>query len=210
MDYNIELVWKTRDIVVSDTKVPVQPTLSFRECRGEVDIMFVGGGTTGTFALMNDNELLDFLSRQAEKARLVTSVCTGSLVLASAGLLQGYDATSHWAFRDLLAMMGARPIDKRVVEDRNRITGAGVTSGIDFGLVLASKLTSPEYAQALQLSLEYDPQPPYRGGSPLKASPAVLKMVSDFYAPYLADARSAASKAHERLASADGGHTQSL
>ena len=203
MDYKIHLVWKTRDIVISDAQVPVQPTMTFAECPPELEILFVGGGTQGTFALMNDPEVLDFMASKAEKARYVTSVCTGSLVLGAAGLLRGYRATSHWAFRELLSEFGAHPVAERVVEDRNRITGAGVTAGIDFGLVLAARITSPEYAQALQLSLEYDPQPPYKGGSPSKSPPAVLKIVSDFYAPVLADGRKAALQASKRLASAD-------
>src|SRR5260221_11625044 len=203
MEYKIHLVWKTRDIVTSDSQVPVQPTMTFAECPAELDILFIGGGTKGTFALMNDPEVLDFMARKAEKARYVTSVCTGSLVLGAAGLLRGYKATSHWAFRDILSEFGAPPTAEGVVEDRNRITGEGVTAGIDFGLVLASRVTTPQNAQAVQLSLEYDPQPPFKGGSPSKSDPAVLKMVNEIYVPVIAEGRNAAAKARERLAKAD-------
>src|SRR5205085_3492663 len=98
-----------------------------------------------------DDEVLSFLADRGSRARYVTSVCTGSLILGSAGLLKGYRATSHWAFRDLLPLLGAIPVAERVVEDRNRITGGGVTSGIDFGLVVSARMRDAHYAEMLQL-----------------------------------------------------------
>jgi cyclohexyl-isocyanide hydratase len=135
--------------------------------------LFVPGGTPGTISMMKDSEVLDFLADRGSRARYVTSVCTGSLVLGAAGLLKGYKATSHWSTRDLLPLLGAIPVDRRVVEDRNRITGGGVTSGIDFGLVISSRLRSQDYAERLQLLNEYDPHPPFNAGSPKTAGPEV-------------------------------------
>jgi cyclohexyl-isocyanide hydratase len=107
----------------------------------------------------------------------VTSVCTGALVLGVAGLLSGYEATTHWAFMDILPLFGARPVRRRVVIDRNRITGGGVTAGIDFSLHLAAELAGADVAKAIQLSIEYDPDPPFRSGHPEVAEPATVAAV---------------------------------
>jgi transcriptional regulator GlxA family with amidase domain len=112
-----------------------------------------------------------FLADRGSRAKWVTSVCTGSLALAAAGLLRGYDATSHWQVADLLPRMGARHVDKRVVIDRNRMTGGGVTAGIDFGLTLAARLKDEEAARRVQLLMEYAPEPPFRNGTPKEAGP---------------------------------------
>jgi cyclohexyl-isocyanide hydratase len=109
--------------------------------------------------------------------RYITSVCTGSLVLGAAGLLKGYRTTSHWASRDQLALLGAEPVDARVVIDRNRITGAGVTSGIDFAFTVAAHVAGEDVAKQIQLQMEYDPQPPFDAGSPASAGPAVTEQV---------------------------------
>jgi cyclohexyl-isocyanide hydratase len=121
--------------------------------------------------------VLGFLRDHASGARFVTSVCTGALVLGAAGLLEGYEAATHWAFMDLLTMFGARPVRRRVVVDRNRVTGGGVTAGIDFGLRLAALLSSEAAAKGIQLGLEYDPEPPFRSGHPDVAEPEVLATV---------------------------------
>ncbi len=123
---------------------------------------------------MEDGETLDFLRRQAGRASWVTSVCTGSLVLAAAGLLAGYRAICHWLPLDQLAVFGVEPVAERVVVDRDRVTGAGVTSGIDFALMFAARLFGEEQAQRVQLAMEYDPAPPFRGGSVANADPALL------------------------------------
>jgi cyclohexyl-isocyanide hydratase len=128
-------------------------------------------------ALMGDSAVLGFLATQAKGARYVTSVCTGSLVLGAAGLLGGYDAATHWAFMDVLPMFGARPVRKRVVVDRTRITGGGVTAGIDFGLTLAAELAGEAIAKGIQLGLEYDPAPPFGCGHPDIAEPDVVATV---------------------------------
>jgi cyclohexyl-isocyanide hydratase len=118
---------------------------------------------------MNDAETLAFVARQGAAARYVTSVCTGSLVLGAAGLLKGYKSACHWTSRDFLSAFGAIPVAERVVRDRNRMSGGGVTAGIDFGLTLLAELAGEEVAKSVQLGLEYDPQPPFQSGSPEKA-----------------------------------------
>ncbi len=174
-DTEVHLVWKTRDAVFADSKLGIVPTTTLTECP-KLDVVFVPGGG-GQMALMQDDEVLRFLADQGKRARYVTSVCTGALVLGAAGLLDGYDAATHWAFMDLLPMFGARPVRKRVVVDRNRITGGGVTAGIDFGLTLAAELAGEPLAKAIQLGLEYDPAPPFRCGHPDVAEPEIVAVV---------------------------------
>ncbi len=127
---------------------------------------------------MEDEKFLEFLKIQGKQARYVTAVCTGSLLLAAAGLLQGYRATTHWLSLDLLEMLGVETVAERVVIDRNRITGSGVTAGIDFGLALAAELFGDAIAQAIQLGIEYNPQPPFNSGSPQTAPAPVLACVT--------------------------------
>jgi cyclohexyl-isocyanide hydratase len=175
----IHLVWKTQDLIVSDSGVAIQPTTTFAECPHDLDILFVPGGF-GTAAAMQDRAVLDFLAARAAHARYITSVCSGSLILGAAGLLHGYKATSHWALRDRLPLFGAEPVDARVVVDRNRITGGGVTAGIDFGLVLLAQLRGEEVAKVIQLAMEYDPEPPFQAGSPNSAGPAIVKLTRSY------------------------------
>ena len=171
---NIHLVWKTKDLVRSDTGIGILPTDTFETCPRELDILFVPGGF-GQQKHMNDAEVIGFLADRGAKAKYVTSVCSGSLLLGAAGLLKGYKATSHWAAREGLSAFGALPTDARVVVDRNRITGGGVTAGIDFGLVILAKLRGDDAAKLTQLAMEYDPQPPFQSGSPKSAGPAVVQ-----------------------------------
>lgn len=202
MQREIHLLWKTKDTVGqgSTALIPVTPTTTFATCPEELDVLFVPGGVPGTFALMEDEEVLAFLRDKGASARFVTSVCTGSLILGAAGLLQGYKATSYWAMRDILAELGAIPTKGRVVIDRNRITGGGVTAGIDFGLAIAAQLTSPAYAQAIQLYLEYDPQPPFNAGSPENAPRSVTKFLNEMFADSLQTAKTTAHRAKRKLA----------
>jgi cyclohexyl-isocyanide hydratase len=178
---NTHLVWKTKDLVYSDTGIGMQPTCTFESCPRELDILFVPGGF-GQQQIMNDAEVLAFLADRGAKAKYVTSVCSGSLLLGAAGLLKGYKATSHWAARDGLSAFGAIPTDARVVVDRNRITGGGVTAGIDFGLVILAKLRGDDAAKLTQLAMEYDPEPPFQSGSPKTASPAIVAQAMSFMA----------------------------
>lgn len=168
----VHLVWKTREAVRSDTGLAMLPGMTFAECP-QLHVICVPGGP-GVAALMEDDEVLDFLRAQAEGARFVTSVCTGALVLGAAGLLKGKRATTHWASHDFLAALGAVPEHARVVRDGRIVTGGGVTAGIDFALSLAAELASPEVAQAIQLQIEYAPAPPFDAGSPETAPAGVL------------------------------------
>ncbi|MBL8430510.1 MAG: DJ-1/PfpI family protein [Dechloromonas sp.] len=203
MNREIHLLWKNLDVVAGDKPetpvlIPVKPTTTFRDCPEKLDVLFVPGGVPGTFAMMEDKAVLDFLAEKGKTARFVTSVCTGSLVLGAAGLLDGYKATSHWATRDVLKELGAIPTKGRVVVDRNRITGGGVTAGIDFGLTIAALLRSPDYAKAIQLYLEYDPAPPFNSGSPEKAPAVVRQFLNDMFASMRETAFSIAKKSKSR------------
>jgi cyclohexyl-isocyanide hydratase len=196
---DVHLVWKTREPVTVGKNLKMIPTATFEETPGELEAIFVPGGMPGTISMMEDAQVLDFLADRGSRARYVTSVCTGSLILGAAGLLKGYKATSHWDTRDLLPLLGAIPVDQRVVEDRNRITGGGVTSGIDFGLVLASRMTDSTFAQMLQLINEYDPQPPYRAGTPVQAGPAMTSHMRSMLLASHERARTVATAAGKRL-----------
>ena len=165
MGIRVHLVGKTLDPVTSDTGVTIIPTATFETCPKDVTVLFTPGGLEGTFAAMEDAATRAFMADRGARAKYVTSVCTGSLILAASGLLSGYRATSHWAARDSLAEFGAVPTDARVVRDRNRITGAGVTAGLDFGLTMIEEMRGDAYAQMAQLLCEYDPHPPFNSGS---------------------------------------------
>ena len=171
---NTHLLWKTLDPVTSDSGVAMVPTTSLADCPNPLDILFVPGGA-GTGAMMRDAEILAFLREAAVTATAVTSVCSGSLILGAAGLLDGYEATSHWAVVDRLADFGATPVRARVVTDRNRSTGGGVTAGIDFGLTLLAQLRGERAAMTTQLLMEYDPMPPFDSGTPAKAEPDIVQ-----------------------------------
>ncbi len=163
----IHMVWKNTDPVETDSGFSILPTIGFDECP-PLDVLCVPGGT-GQRVLMQDETVLAFLRRQGRQARYVTSVCTGALLLGAAGLLRGSQSACHWAFREELRAFGAEPVAERIVRDGNRITGGGVTAGIDFGLLLAAELAGEDAARSIQLFLEYDPQPPFDSGSPEKA-----------------------------------------
>lgn len=172
----IDLAWKSLDPVACAAQVApplrVLPSVVLAEL-ARTDLLLVPGGP-GVSALMGDDEVLAFVRRMAAGARYVTSVCTGALVLGAAGLLQGYRATTHWAHHQWLGVLGATPVEERVVVDRNRITGGGVTSGIDFGLRVVAEVWGERRAQLAQLGLEYDPQPPFAAGHPRRASPEMV------------------------------------
>lgn len=140
----------------------------------QLDLLFVPGGE-GIAALMEDRKVLEFLRRQAQQARYVTSVCTGALVLGAAGLLKGYRATTHWNSVELLPIFGATPVSERVVIDRNRITGGGVTAGIDFALTVAAEVFGADKAKSIQLAMEYNPAPPFNCGHPSIADAAIVE-----------------------------------
>jgi cyclohexyl-isocyanide hydratase len=171
----VHLVWKDTRPVQAQGGLALVPTTMLRDCP-PLDLLFVPGGF-GQAALMTDDEVLSFLSEQGRNARYVTSVCTGALPLGAAGLLGGYEATTHWAYMDFLPAFGALPVRKRVAIDRNRITAGGVTSGIDFGLRVVAEHCGETMARSIQLGLEYDPEPPFECGHPDVAEPALVEMV---------------------------------
>ncbi|MGL5834486.1 MAG: DJ-1/PfpI family protein [Waterburya sp.] len=163
----IHRLWKTLDPIKTDDGMMVLPDTIFENCP-RLDVICIGGGLAQR-AIEDDPEMLTFLRKQGSTAKFITSVCGGSQFLAKAGLLQGYRAASYWAGREQLAQLGVEVGTERVVIDRNRITGGGVTAGIDFGLTIASILCGEETAKIIQLLLEYDPAPPFDVGSPEKA-----------------------------------------
>lgn len=178
----IQIVAQTPGTIPTDCGMSVNATHCFDDAWSEPDILFVPGGTEGTFALLENDEVLTFLERQGNKAGWITSVCTGSIVLAAAGLLNGYRATTHWMAKDMLPAFGVEVGDGRWVIDRNRASGGGVTAGIDFGLALMAHISGDEIlAQQVQLAMEYAPSPPYSSGTPAQAPPEVLAAVSKYF-----------------------------
>jgi cyclohexyl-isocyanide hydratase len=193
----VHVLWKYTDPVESDRGLQLTPTMTFTDCP-PLDIICVPGGP-GQVEMMDDIETLDFLRDQAADAKWVTSVCTGSLILGAAGLLRGYQATCHWASRDQLSLFGAEPVESRVVVDRNRITGAGVTAGIDFALQLVAKAFDDRTAQAIQLALEYEPSPPFWSGTPQHASAELVADARQRMAVFMAKRLAASERAAARL-----------
>jgi cyclohexyl-isocyanide hydratase len=180
----IHLIAKTLAPVTTNEGLTIVPTVSLVDCP-QLDVICVPGGGMGQLEVMRDAEILNFLQQQSVTAQYVTAVCTGSMILAAAGLLQGYQATCHWAFRDQLALLGVEVVPQRVVIDRNRVTGAGVTSGIDFGFVLLSLLCGEDVAKTTQLFLEYDPEPPFNAGTPATAGKSIVQSLMQFGKPLL-------------------------
>jgi cyclohexyl-isocyanide hydratase len=196
----VHLIWKRVEPVPSDSVLVLTPTITFADCP-QLDVICVPGGR-GSDDMVNDEDVLAFLRRQAEHAKYITSVCTGSLVLGAAGLLRGYRAATHWTAMEFLASFGATPTKTRVCVDRNRvITGGGVTAGIDFALTLVSILVNRQAAEAIQLRLEYNPAPPYDAGSPDTAPPEILALVKERIAPAQARRSEAIARAAARLGS---------
>ena len=193
----VYLLWKRIEPVPSDSVLTLTPTTTFADCP-PCDVICVPGGA-GTDDIVNDAEVLAFLRQQALAAKYVTSVCTGSLVLGAAGLLQGYRAATHWSAREYLAAFGAIASNERVCIDRNRITGGGVTAGIDFALTLVSHLVDRKTAEAIQLRLEYNPAPPFNSGSPDTAPADVLALMNECIAPSKARRTEAIARAAARL-----------
>lgn len=187
------VVAKSREPVTADPKLTIVPDHTFETCPADLDIICVPGGGDGTLAAMRDEATINFLKDRGARARYITSVCTGSLILGAAGLLQGYRATSHWLARDILRDFGAEPIDARVVVDRNRITGAGVTAGLDLGLGLVGRLRDRQYAETVQLLAEYAPEPPFQAGTPSTSSPENVEMCRAMFVGFKDSARAIAA-----------------
>ena len=192
-DVEMRLIWKTLDPVASDLGVAMLPDLRLADCAA-LDILCIPGGP-GQIDLMEDREVLDFVARIAPGCRHVCSVCTGSLVLAAAGLLEGRRAACHWASADQLSLFGAEPSAERVTRDGPIATGAGVTSGIDFALSLVAEIWGAPLAREIVLQMEYDPAPPVRGGTPATADSDVAARVRGAIAPILERRRAASIRA---------------
>src|SRR5215831_20565896 len=154
------IIAKSEASVPSDCGLSFVPTCTFSSCP-PLDLICIPGGVRGVIGAIGDRETVEFVRVQAGRAKYVTSVCTGAFVLGVAGLLKGRRATTHWAYTGLLALVGALYAEARVVRDGNVFTGAGVTAGIDFALCVAAEVAGSEAAQRIQLSLEYDPAPPF-------------------------------------------------
>lgn len=168
----VHYVAKTAEPVPTDAGFAIVPTATFADV-SEADILCVPGGIS-CVEVIEDEETLAWVRSVGERAQWVTSVCTGSLILGAAGLLRGYRAGCHWAWREQLALFGAEPVAERVVFDRNRVTGGGVTAGIDFALALIAAVRGEAHARVVQLALEYDPAPPFDSGSPDRAAPELV------------------------------------
>jgi cyclohexyl-isocyanide hydratase len=173
----LDLVWETRDPVMTDAGFAIVPTATFAEMP-TADLLCIPGGM-GVAEVIDHPAALDWVRTIGANAQWVTSVCTGAMVLGAAGLLRGYKATTHWAWHDMLALFGAEPVAARTVFDRNRVTGGGVTAGIDFALALMARIAGEDVARAVQLALEYDPDPPFDSGSPDKAGPALVNVYTE-------------------------------
>ncbi len=176
-DAKLHLVWKRIEPVPSNSVITLTPTITFADCP-QLDVICVPGGY-GTDELLLDKDVLEFLQRQEPKAKFITSVCTGSLVLGAAGLLKGYRAATHWTAVEALPYFGASVSRERVCIDRNRVTGGGVTAGIDFALTLVSLLKDRSAAEMIQLRLEYNPAPPFDAGSPNTAPAAIVAAMKE-------------------------------
>jgi cyclohexyl-isocyanide hydratase len=178
----VHLLWKNLAAITSNEGLTIVPTTTFENCP-LLDVVCVPGGGIGQVEVMKDAEVLNFLQQQSKTVQYVTGVCTGPMILAAAGLLQGYKSACHWAFRDQLAMLGIEVVPDRVAIDRNRITGAGVTSGIDFGLTLLSLLCGEDMAKMAQLMMEYNPEPPFNTGTPETAGEEIVQPLMQFGKP---------------------------
>lgn len=193
----VHVLWKRIEPVVSDRSLAILPTTTLDDCP-PLDVLCIPGGP-GQVAMMDDERIITFVREYGQQAKFVTSVCTGALILGAAGLLNGYRATTHWMSHDQLSAFGAIPVQQRVVVDRNRITGGGVTAGIDFGLYVASQVATAEIAQAIQLQLEYNPEPPFHSGSPTTATPELVAVVRKNAATMLEERTAATQRAVQRL-----------
>ena len=176
-DTEVMTVWKTLDPVTAGGGMRILPDVTYETCP-DLDLICVPGGA-GMNPLLNDEETLDFIRKQAAIAQYITSVCTGSLVLGAAGLLKGKRAACHWMSRDMLGEFGAIPDGSRVVIDGKFISGGGVTAGIDFGLAVAAEILGEDQAKAIQLGIEYAPDPPFNAGEPESAGQEIEQAARD-------------------------------
>jgi cyclohexyl-isocyanide hydratase len=171
-NFELHYLWKDTHPVMSDAGLSLLPTKTLKTCPA-LDVVLIPGGP-GQALLMQDAEVLEWLGAQGRSATWVASVCSGSLLLGAAGLLNGYRAASHWNYREHLPLFGATIDTARVVRDRNRMTGGGVTAGIDLALKMIAEIRGEQVAQEVQLFLEYAPEPPFDSGRPENASASTV------------------------------------
>jgi len=197
---DIFLVSKDGEPITTDSAIVMHATHSFETCPQDLDVFFVPGGMS-TFDLMLETETVEFVRERGERARFVTSVCNGAIVLGAAGLLDGYRAATHWATYEMLKLTGTvEAVSDRVVIDRNRLTGGGVTAGLDFGLIVLSKLLGEQVGKNAQLILEYNPAPPFETGHPSIADEETLGQVTAFLQDFNDHGMAQARKVQERRA----------
>ena len=176
----IHIIAKSMSPVLSDCGLGLVPTHTFANCP-PLDLICIPGGSDGVAGILNDRETIAFVRQQAGSAKYVTSVCTGAFVLGVAGLLKGRRAATHWAYADLLPLVGAKHEKTRVVKDGNVFTAGGVTSGIDFGFAVIAQIAGESIARRIQLGMEYDPAPPFDSGHPDRAPNIRLELMSARY-----------------------------
>ena len=184
----IHIIAKSATPVPSDCGLGLVPTHTFANCPS-LDLICIPGGSEGVAGIINDLETIDFVRQQGGAAKYVTSVCTGAFVLGVAGLLKGRRATTHWAYTDLLPLVGATHEKARVVKDGNVITGGGVTAGIDLGLAVVAEIAGETTARKIQLGIEYDPAPPFDSGDPDRAPTLKAELLSARYDEFRATYR---------------------
>lgn len=186
MGASVQFIAKDKSPIACETRFKVIPDLDFSECPEEPDLILVPGATEGLLKAIDDSETLGFLRERGTKAKMIGSVCTGSILLGAAGLLNGYEATSHWQTMSLLPLVGAKPKNERVVIDRNRITGAGVTAGLDLAFQLVQRYRGDFYAKGMQLLAQYDPQEIFPGGGdPKTADKDVVMLLDQLHSPFV-------------------------
>jgi len=196
----VHLLWKRIEPIISDVGLPVMPTTTFADCP-DLDVFCIGGGP-GMVPMMDDEELISFVREKGGSARYITSVCAGCLILGAAGLITGYKSACHWLMRDMLSSFGAIGVDDRLVVDRNRISGGGVTAGIDFGFLVAAKLCGEDVAKRIQLFIEYQPEPPF-DITVQNAPPELLKEIRTNSAGWLRLRQEACDRAASKLKARD-------
>lgn len=196
-DTTVCLVAESRLPVRSEYGLTITPDVTF-DTAPDLDVLVVPGGT-GINRMMESEPMLEFLRGRGRTAQYVTAVCTGSLLLGAAGLLKGYRATTHWLSLEFLTAFGAEPVKARVVRDRSRITGGGITAGMDFALAVAAELRGEHVAKTIQLMLEYDPQPPFRAGAPECAPADLVQKVQSLRQSLQDDRKAIVARAAARL-----------
>jgi cyclohexyl-isocyanide hydratase len=177
--FSSQIVWHSKGTIDSDAGVSVKATEDFGSCWKDPDILFVPGNTVSLFKLLQEDRTLDVIADVGHRAKWITSVCNGSLLLGAAGLLKGYKAGSYWYTREYLSLFGAIPTDARFVIDRNRATGGGMTAGVDFGLAMVGHIAGEPVGRVAELLFEYAPQPPFGTGRPELAGPATLAQTTE-------------------------------